>query len=443
MNASERLSALVDAGSYRDIDGLEVDLSKELKEETVRESDGVLSGTASVSGRRVVVFSQVQSYRGGSIGKRHARRIRDAVVRALELHSPLIGFYDSGGARVQEGVASLAETAGVLKELVAAKGRIPQFAAVLGTVSGGAAYAASLADFLVMVQGKGRMFVWGPGSVKVETGRSVTAEELGGSSIHTKNGAVTVLSKSEDEAVDAVKHALNFMLRAEPRNPRKKRGSGGMPLIESLVDSGSFYELQGFYAANVTTGLARLDGRGVGVVATNKGFLDVDASKKVTKFVAMCNAMNLPVITLLDTPGFYPSIDQERRGLIEASVQLATVYSKEHPLKVTVVTGEVYGGAFVFLASKTMGVRRVYAFPKAKVSVLGLKHYVEVFVQKKVSNLRGAKRKEEFDRMVGEYAANMDPKVGVLMGYLDGVITQSELRRVVSRALVEPSTPPA
>jgi len=436
--AVARLLRLVDRGTFRDLE------RSETKARGVRSSwsDGAIAGRAKVGGRKVVVFSQDEGYKGGSMGVEHTRALSKAVGEAAESKLPLLGIYSSGGARVQEGTASLAEAAELLNRMVRVKGRIPQISAVVGNVSGGAAYAAAMADVIVIVKGRGRMFVWGPSVVAAETRRKVTLEGLGGSDVHIRNGLASLVV-GEDDWAERIRLLLSFLGPSEARppasKPKDKPERNARRLIDSVFDGGSFLELHKNYGMSAVCGLARLKGRPVGVVATNfgvgQGFLDVEASRKIAKTVSLCNCWKLGTVTFLDSRGYLPSPSQETKGLIEVSREMISEYSKGRQPKVTVVTGEAYGGVFVAMAGKAGPLRRVLAYPGSRIAVLSLQSYLEVFHRRRLDRMPGELRKAEFNRLSLDYLATMDPKVWERKHYITRVIQPRETREELIEAL--------
>jgi propionyl-CoA carboxylase beta chain/acetyl-CoA/propionyl-CoA carboxylase carboxyl transferase subunit len=424
----------VDDKRLADLDGAVLDLRNGISAETFAEYDGAITGMAGVGGVEVAIFAQEPTYKGGSMGLKHAKRLERLVDFATERKLPLIGLYDSGGVRVQEGGSALEEASALVGKLLKARDTIPVINAVAGTVSGAATYAASVGNVLVMLKGKSRMFVWGPGTVKAETGVEVTTDELGGTEVHAANGTASLVVEDERECADLLRRLVGYLCgrHAIAAGPGRARGEGATDLIESTFDEGSFLEFRSSFARNVITGLARLDGRTVGVVASNKdvlsGFLDVGSCKKLSRFVSMCNSLRIPMVTFLDCPGVYPAPEQERLGIVTASGEAIKEYASDRSPKVTVVTGEAYGGAFVGFASKALGSGKVFAYPKARISVMGVPSYIETFLEKKLQAMREEERKVEVERVTAEFLKQMDPHIGVERGYIDEVIEPSQTR---------------
>lgn len=426
---------VVDDGKLIDVEGTAVDLRKPLPQDTIAHDDGVIAGIAKVGGADTAVFAQEPSYKGGSMGLGHTKRLERLVEAAAESKLPIVGLYDSGGVRVQEGGHSLEEASALVGQLIKAREEVPVVSVVMGTVSGAAAYSAYMGDAIVMVKGKSSLFVWGPGVAKAETQAEVGAEELGGWRVQSANGTATHVVENEEEGLEIVKRLLAYFGRRGGRaqgGTWKVAGPATLKVIEQTFDRGSFTEFRGLYARSVVTGLALLEGETFGVVASNKevlrGFLDVDACRKITRFAAMCNTLRIPLVTFLDSPGVYPAAEQERAGLIRASGEAMKEYASDGCPKVTVITGEAYGGAFVGFASKALGSKKVFAYPTAKISVLSLPAYSEIFLRRKLEPLKEEDRRVEFDKATTTFNKQMDPSLGVSQGYVDEVIEPKETR---------------
>lgn len=426
---------MIEAGRIVEVDGSAVDLRDGVSAEAIAQDDGVIAGTARVGGNEVAIFAQEPSYKGGSMGLKHTKRLERLVTIATDRKLPIIGLYDSGGVRVQEGGNSLEEASALLGQLIRAKDAVPVVNAVMGTTTGAATYAAYMGDVLVMTRGLSRIFVWGPGVVKAETGAEVGMEELGGAEVQMANGTASFAADSERECLELVKRVVGYFAskRKDPTMPQSTVNTEGpMGIVGGTFDAGSFLEFRSSFATNVITGLARLEGTTVGVVASNKkilrGFMDNDSCKKVSRFVSMCNSLAVPLVTFLDSPGFYPAAEQERSGLISMSGEAIKEYASDRCPKVTVVSGEAYGGVFVGFASKALGAKKVFAYPGARISVMGLPAFVEIFQKRKLEALEGDERKREYDRISVEFLKQMDPAIGVRLGYIDGIIDPTETR---------------
>ena len=429
------LLGIADDGKLTDVEGAEIDLRKPLPPDTMTHDDGAIAGILRVGGAEAAVFAQEPTYKGGSMGLGHTKRLERLVSVAAESNLPIIGFYDSGGVRVQEGGHSLEEAGALVGHLIKAREVVPVISVIMGTVSGAAAYSAYMGDAIVMIKGKSSLFVWGPGVAKAETQREVGIEELGGWKVHSSNGTASHVVESEEECLEIVRRLLAYFRgRGEKAITKGSRNGTAATLepIESAFDPGSFIEFRSGYAQSVVTGLALLEGKTFGVIASNKevmrGFLDVDACRKMSRFASMCNTLNIPMVTFLDCPGVYPAADQERAGLIRASGEAIKEYASSGCPKVTVITGEAYGGAFVGFASKALGSKKVYAYPTARISVLSLPAYSEIFLKRKLDAMKGEERKAELEKASAAFVKQMDPSIGLRDGYVDEVIEPAQTR---------------
>jgi propionyl-CoA carboxylase beta chain len=433
------LLGIVDDGKLLDLEGSVLDFTKPLPSDAIARYDGVIAGLARVRGTEAAVFAQEPTYKGGSMGLGHTKRLEKLVTVATGERLPIIGFYDSGGVRVQEGGHSLEEASALVGQLIKARDVVPVISVLMGTVSGAAAYAAYMGDAIVMIKGTSSLFVWGPGVAKAETNTEVSSEELGGWKVQSSNGTASHVVENQAECLETVRQLLSYFGGKGSRHSAEKgtRVNAPMP-VEEAFDPGSFCEFRGLYARSVVTGLALLEGKTVGVVASNKevlrGFLDVEACRKIARFVSMCNSLRIPLVTFLDTPGVYPGPEQESAGLIRTSGEAIREYASAGCPKVAVITGEAYGGAFVGFASKALGSKKVFAYPTARVSVLSLPAYSEIFLKRKVEKLGDDARKAELDKSSTEFLRQMDPAIGVSEGYIDEIIAPSETREKLIEA---------
>ena len=423
----------VDDGKLADIEGTVLDLARAVPPERMSAYDGVIAGIGRVRGTEAALFAQEPAYKGGSMGLGHTKRLERLVAVATEEGLPIIGFYDSGGVRVQEGGHSLEEASALVGLLIKARESVPVISVVMGAVSGAAAYSAYMGDAIVMVKGASSLFVWGPGVAKAETNTEVSAEELGGWGVHSANGTATHLVGSEAESFEVVRALLGYFGgRGSGPSAVKPPPASPPRAVEDAFDPGSFLEFRGGYARSVITGLALLEGKTVGVIASNKevlrGYLDVDACRKISRFASMCNSLRIPLVTFLDCPGVYPGPEQERAGIIRASGEAMGQYASQGCPKFAVITGEAYGGAFVGFASKALGSKKVFAYPTARISVLSPPAYSEIFLKKKLETLKDEARQKELDRGSAEYLRQSDPGIGVNQGYIDEIIAPAQTR---------------
>ena len=406
LTARERLDVLFDDGSFEEWDMfVEHDSTDFGMDEQKIPGDGVVTGHGLIDGRRIFAFSQDFTVFGGSLSAAHARKICKIMDQAMKVGAPVVGLNDSGGARIQEGVASLAGYADVFQRNVLASGVIPQISVIMGPCAGGAVYSPAMTDFIFMVEGSAYMFVTGPEVVKTVTHEEVTHEELGGAATHTQKSGVADLAPGNDiETLLAVRRFMSFlpasnregppMLECEdpldrvepsldtlvPANPNKPYDM--MELIQKTVDDGEFFELQPDFAQNIITGFARMAGGSVGIVANQPmvlaGCLDIDSARKAARFVRFCDCFNIPVVTFVDVPGFLPGTAQEYGGIIEHGAKLLYAFAEATVPKITLITRKAYGGAYDVMSSKHLRGDVNYAWPSAEIAVMGPKGAVEI-----------------------------------------------------------------
>ena len=459
LTARERVDLLLDEGSFEEWDMFvehrcaDFDMDKEHIP-----GDGVVIGYGTVNGRLVFVFSQDFTVYGGSLSEAHAEKICKLMDQAMKVGAPVIGLNDSGGARIQEGVASLGGYADVFQRNVMASGVIPQISMIMGPCAGGAVYSPAITDFIFMVQGSSYMFVTGPEVVKTVTHEEVTAEDLGGAITHTtKSGVADLAFENDVEALLMLRRLYNYLPlsnrekapvrptgdpadRVEnsldtlvPDNPNKAYDMH--ELIGKVVDDGDFFEIQPEYAKNIVIGFARMDGQTVGIVANQPlvlaGCLDIKSSIKAARFVRFCDAFNIPVITFVDVPGFMPGTSQEYGGIIKHGAKLLYAYAECTVPKITVITRKAYGGAYDVMASKHLRGDVNFAWPDAEIAVMGAKGAVEIIFREDKNNPEKLAAKEAEYR---ERFAN--PFVAAKRGYIDDVILPHNTRKRICRSLV-------
>ena len=456
LTARERLDILLDPGSFEELDMyVEHNATEFGMAETRIPGDGVVTGSGTISGRLVFVFSQDFTVFGGSLSERHAQKICKIMDMAMKVGAPVIGLNDSGGARIQEGVASLGGYAEVFQRNVLASGVIPQISLIMGPCAGGAVYSPAMTDFIFMVKDSSYMFVTGPDVVKTVTNEVVTQEELGGAVTHTTRSGVADLAMEDD--VDALLRTRTFFDflpcdnrsgvpfrpsadpadRLEPSLDTLVPASAAQPydmheLIAKVADDGEFFELQPAHAGNILTGFARIEGSTVGIVANQPlvlaGCLDIAASKKAGRFVRFCDAFGIPLVTFVDVPGFLPGVAQEHNGIIKNGAKLLFAYAEATVPKITVITRKAYGGAYDVMASKHLRGDLNYAWPTAEIAVMGAKGAVEII-------FRG-KSPEEIAERTREYEARFaNPFVAASMGFIDEVIMPHSTRRRIALGL--------
>ncbi|MFK0382321.1 acyl-CoA carboxylase subunit beta [Agrobacterium sp. NPDC090273] len=457
LTARERIEVLLDEGSFEEYDMYVTHRATEFGMAAQHyPGDGVVTGWGTINGRQLYVFSQDFTVLGGSLSETHAQKICKIMDMAVKNGAPVIGLNDSGGARIQEGVASLAGYADVFKRNVEASGVVPQISVIMGPCAGGAVYSPAMTDFIFMVRDTSYMFVTGPDVVKTVTNEIVTAEELGGARTHTQKSSVADGAYENDvETLEAVRALFDFLPlnnrvkppvrpfhddpgRLEARLDTLIPDSSNKPydmkeLILALADEGDFFEIQEAFARNIITGFLRLEGQTVGVVANQPmvlaGCLDIDSSRKAAKFVRFCDAFNIPILTLVDVPGFLPGTSQEYGGVIKHGAKLLFAYSEATVPMVTLITRKAYGGAYDVMASKHIGADINYAWPTAEIAVMGAKGAAEILYRSELSDPdKIAARTKEYEQRFA------NPFVAAERGFIDEVIMPHSSRKRISRA---------
>ena len=435
LTARERIDLLLDNGSFEEFDMFVQHRCDDFgMEKSKIPGDGVVTGWGTVNGRTVFVFAKDFTVFGGSLSETHANKINKIQDMALKMRAPIIGLFDAGGARIQEGVAALGGYGEVFKRNVMASGVIPQISVILGPCAGGDVYSPAMTDFIFMVRDRSYMFVTGPDVVKTVTNETVTAEELGGAKIHTSKSSVADGAFADDvEALLQVRRLIDFLPacntsgvpvwpsfdtpeRVElsldtlvPDNPNKPYDV--KELIGKIVDEGDFFEIQESFAKNIVTGFARMEGKSVGIVANQPmvlaGVLDSDASRKAARFVRFCDAFEIPIVTLVDVPGFLPGTAQEYGGLIKHGAKLMFAYSEATVPLVTVIVRKAFGGAYDVMVSKHIGADVNYAWPTAQVAVMGAKGAVEIIFRADMNDPEkiAARTKEYEQRFLSPFVA--------------------------------------
>jgi propionyl-CoA carboxylase beta chain len=458
LSARERIALLVDQDSFEEIDMFVEHRCADFNMAEQRvPGDGVVTGAGTINGRLVYVFSQDFTVFGGSLSEAHAEKICKIMDQAVQVGAPVIGLNDSGGARIQEGVASLAGYADVFQRNVLASGVVPQISVITGPCAGGAVYSPAMTDFIFMVRDSSYMFVTGPDVVRTVTQESVTQEELGGASTHTQRSGIADLAFDSDvQAMHEVRRFVDFLpannrekppirptadpaVREErsldtlvPPNPNKPYDM--KELIEKVVDEGDFFELSKDYARNIIVDFGRMEGSTVGIVANQPmvlaGCLDIDSSRKAARFVRFCDCFNIPVLTFVDVPGFLPGTAQEYGGIIKHGAKLLYAFAEATVPKVTVITRKAYGGAYDVMSSKHLRGDVNYAWPTAEIAVMGPKGAVEIIFRADLGD------PEKIQARTEEYRKRFaNPFVAAGRGFIDDVIMPSETRLRVCRAL--------
>lgn len=461
LTARERIAAILDEGSFAEVDAFVEHRSHVFgMEKKKAAADGVVCGFGTIDGRSVCIYSQDFTVLGGSLGEMHAKKISKIQQMALKAGVPIIGINDSGGARVQEGIAALQGYADIFANNIHASGVIPQISVILGPCAGGATYSPALTDFIMMVNGVGKMFITGPDVIKTVTGEEVDQETLGGALTHNEiSGVAHFMDDSEDDCFERIKQLLSFLPQNNmekpqamptnddlnrlcplldtivPENPNKAYDM--MAVIEELSDDGEFLEYQPLFAKNIICGFMRMNGESVGVIANqpkmNGGSLDIDASDKGARFIRTCDAYNIPMLTLQDVPGFLPGTNQEYGGIIRHGAKMLYAYGEATVPMVTVILRKGFGGSYIAMCSKALGSDMVFAWPSAQIAVMGASGAANIVFKKEIAAAedKAAKRAEKIKEYEDEVA---NPYVAASLGYIDDVIIPSETRKYVINA---------
>jgi acetyl-CoA carboxylase carboxyltransferase component len=462
LTARERIEQLIDPGTFQEVGMYVTHRATGLgMEKSHPYTDGVVTGWGKVDGRLVYVFAQDFTIMGGSVGEAHGLKIANLLDLARQNGAPVIGLNDSGGARIQEGVEALAGYGQIFYRNVQASGVIPQISVILGPCAGGAVYSPAITDFIFMVEKTAHMFITGPEVVKAVTHQDVSFDQLGGAAIHREQSGVAHFTAPDEETLlSNVRWLLSFLpannltpppylpptddpqrslpelagiVPADPQQPYDVRS-----VIEALVDGGEFLEVQSEYAANLVIGFARLDGYPVGIVANQPlhlaGVLDINSSDKGARFIRFCDAFHIPLVTLVDTPGFLPGTEQEYGGVIRHGAKLAYAYSEATVAKVTLVMRKAYGGAYIVMGSKHLGGDYNLAWGNAEIAVMGPEGAVSIVFSKDIAAAENPAA--ERDRLIKNYRSEFaTPLIAASRGYIDDVIDPSESRSFIIRAL--------
>lgn len=460
LHARERVELLLDAGSFEEIGKFVMHRCKDFGlEKEYYLGDGVVTGYGTIEGRLVYVFAQDFTVFGGSLSETHAEKICKIMDLAMKNGAPVIGLNDSGGARIQEGVLSLAGYADIFYRNTLASGVIPQISAIMGPCAGGAVYSPAITDFIMMVENTSYMFVTGPNVVKTVTHEDVTSEELGGAMTHaTKSGVTHFVSANEVECITDIRRLLSYipqnceettpMLPYTGSNEARVKLNSLIPenpnqpydmreVIDEIVDGGSFWEVHKYFAENIVVGFARLGGRSIGIVANQPavlaGVLDIDSSTKGARFVRFCDSFNIPLLVLEDVPGFLPGTDQEWNAIITNGAKLLYAFCEATVPRVTVITRKAYGGAYDVMNSKHIGADMNYAWPSAEIAVMGASGAAEIIFKKEIAEAEdpAAKLQEKVQEYTTKFA---NPYRAAHRGYIDEVIYPEQTREKLLKA---------
>ena len=462
LTARERIDKLLDTGTFREFDPFVLPYTeKDGPSDRSQLGDAVVTGFGKIDDRLVYVYSQDFTVSGGSLSEAVGRKICKVMDLAMKTGVPVVGLVDSAGAKIQDGIDSLAGYSAIFERNVMASGVIPQISAILGPAAGGATYSPALTDYVFMVEGIGQMFITGPDVIKAVTGEDVTHEELGGAISHgTRSGVAHFVTESEEECLNQIRSLLGFLplnnmeeppsaetfddpdrtnedLRHMiPENPNHPYDM--MNIIGPVVDDGEFLEIHRLYARNILVGFARMAGRPVGIVAQQPdqlaGVLDINASVKAARFVRFCDAFNVPLVTFIDVPGFMPGTSQEYSGIIRHGAKLIYAYAEATVPKISVLTRKAYGGAYVVMSSKGLRGDINYAWPTGQVAVMGAEGAVNILYRRQIAEAE--RPAETRERLIREYEERlMNPYVAASRGMIDDVIDPAETRPKIIRAL--------
>ena len=456
LTAYERIHLLLDEGSFSEID-------ENVVSEENPDGEAVVTGSGTIHGRPVFVFSEDFSVMGGSLGEIVAKKILRIMDLALEAKAPVIGIKDSGGARIQEGISSLYGYAQIFRKNVEASGKIPQISVIVGPSAGGAVYSPALTDFIFQVKDIGQLYVTGPNVVKTVTGEEVSYEELGGVEAHgTQSGVSHQVCETEEQAFEEVRYLLSFFPQSSDQKPptfiteddplknvdsletlipeHRNQPYDMNEVINSIVDDGEQYPVHANYALNIITSFVRINGNTIGVIANQPmelaGVLDINSSIKASRFVRFCDAFNIPLLTLVDVPGFLPGVEQEHGGIIRSGAKLLYAYSEATVPRVCVVIRKAYGGAYIVMDSMGLGADKLFAWPTAEIAVMGAEGAVDVIHRKE---LKDSDNPEELKKkFVDEYNEKFsNPDSAAKLGLVDKIIKPNETRKIVSEAFKE------
>ncbi len=462
LTARERLDLLLDPGTFVEIGQFTGGSMK-----AGFTGAAVITGHGLIGGRRVAVYAQDFSVRGGTLGQAEGQKILDLMDTAIEMRIPILGLLDSGGARIQEGVVALGQYGRIFRKSCQASGLVPQISLILGPCAGGAVYSPALTDFIIMTRDNSHMFVTGPEVVRAVTGENVSFEELGGGEIHNfQSGVAHYLGESEEDALEYARSLLSYLpssceepapiyayesLAQELENaaaldslvPMSTRQPYDIvDVIQNIVDHGEFVEVQEGFARNIVIGFACMSGHSVGIVANqplhDAGTLDVDASEKAARFVRFCDAFNLPIITLVDVPGYRPGTEQEQAGIIRRGAKMIFAYANASTPMITIVLRKAYGGAYIVMGSKSIGADINFAWPGAEIAVMGADGAVSIMNRRDLAAAEKEGRDVEQVRadLAAKYAEeSVNPDLSVARGELDGIITPSQTREAIVGSL--------
>jgi len=462
LTARERIELLLDEGSFVEIDRFVEHRCTEFGMEKVYlPADGVVTGYGTINGRLVFVYSQDFTVRGGSLGEMHAKKMCKVMDMAMEVGAPIIGINDSGGARIQEGVDSLSGYGNIFFRNTRASGVIPQISIIVGPTAGGAVYSPALMDFIFMVKKIGIMHITGPQVIKAVTGEEVSSEELGGAMAHnTKSGVAHFAEENEEECYKDVRKLLSYLPQNNLEDPPVLQTSDDpnrmdmelreivpthpnkpydvRDVIKHIVDDGEFFEVHKYYAQNMVVGFARMDGMSVGIITNQPkhlaGVLDIDCSDKASRFIRICDAYNIPILSIVDVPGYLPGVAQEHGGIIRHGAKMLYAYAEATVPKITLILRKAYGGAYLGMCSKDMGADMVLAWPQAEIAVMGAEGAANIIFRKEIAAAEDSEKVRQ--EKIAEYRERFaNPYVAAKRGFVDKVILPEESRPTIINAL--------
>ncbi|HSJ51940.1 MAG TPA: acyl-CoA carboxylase subunit beta [Actinomycetota bacterium] len=461
LTARERIDLLLDRGTFQETDPFAVHRTHDFGMDRNRPpGDGVVTGYGTIDGRRAFVASQDFTVFGGSLGEVHAQKICKVMDLAMSTGAPFVAINDSGGARIQEGAASLAGYGYVFERNVRASGVIPQISVIMGPCAGGAVYSPAITDFTFMVRETSHMFITGPDVIKAVTGEEVTFEELGGAMTHARTGVASFVAQDEAECLAMVRHLLSYLPPNNVEDPPSyapvddpEREDDGLThlvpdsakepydmheVVRRVVDDGVFFEVFPYWAMNVVIGFARLDGHSVGIVANQPkvlaGTLDIDSSEKASRFVRFCDAFNIPIVTFVDVPGFLPGTEQEFGGIIRHGAKLLYAFAEATVPRLTVITRKAYGGAYLVMNSKHLRADVSFAWPTAEIAVMGPEGAVNVVFRRQIEKAEDSAAAR--DELIQQYQEKFaTPYIAAERGFIDDVIEPAQTRRRLIRAM--------
>jgi len=464
LTARERINLLLDPESFTELDSfVEGRFNLLGLDQKKLPGDAVITGFGKINNRQVYIYSQDFSRMGGSLGEMHGNKIVKVIELAQKTGSPIVGIIDSGGARIQEGISSLDGYAAIFRSTIKASGVIPQITVIAGPSAGGASYTPGLSDFVFMIEGISQMYITGPEVIKAVTGEKISFDELGGAAIHSlKSGCCHFVFKNEQDCFSGVKRLFSYLPQNNLEDPPKQKsflselfekenynllkivpekeekGYDMKEVIQEIFDKNSFFEIQAGFAANVITGLCRLSGYVVGIIANQTKFmagtLDIDSSDKAARFVRFCDAFNIPLINLVDTPGYLPGADQEHRGIIRHGAKILYAFAEATVPKISLILRKAFGGAYIALASRELGYDKIIAWPSSQIAVMGPEQAVKIIYKKEIAESKEPKKLEK-EKIQELKELFLNPYQAAKLGQVDMIIHPKDTRTTLIKCL--------